>query len=109
MDEISKRMQTTLEKDMIKKMTEAVIYKVFEEWWEKEETIFKQKEGAARGGKKEEREEKTTTECLLNSIIDYDCNYGGPSFGLGFRAALPKMPSFKVSIVELIHGTCSLP
>lgn len=95
-------MQATLEKDLMKRVTEVLAFNELERWWETEEKKYKEKFLGAEKEEKEKKEEKddkkTTTESLLNAIIDstYEGNYMSSGFGLGFRAALPKMPSFKV-------------
>lgn len=87
-------------------------FKKYEAWWDEEEQNYKTQTNAAatvetdkdvkEKSEIKEEKKKMTTESLLNSILDsnfdsvnYNATSGG--FGLGFRAALPKMPSFRVS------------
>ena len=89
-------------------------FKKYEAWWDEEEqnyknqtnvaaTVDNDKEVKEKTDTKEDKK-KVTTENLLNSILDSNfdsVNYNAASggFGLGFRAALPKMPSFRVRIL----------
>lgn len=91
-------------------------FKKYEAWWDEEEQNHKMRETNVpveaekeNKDKPEVKEEKKniTTESLLSSILDsnfdsvnYNTSSGG--FGLGFRAALPKMPSFRVSFKKII-------
>ena len=94
-------------------------FKKYEAWWDEEEQNYKmqtvnvtvdaEKENKDKPEVKEEKK-NITTETLLNSILDsnfdsvnYNSAAGG--FGLGFRAALPKMPSFRVCYVLNIRAS----
>lgn len=100
LDRVCELITATLEKDLMKRMTEVLAFNEFEKWWESEEKKYKEEntkepEKLKDVNKEDVEEKKSTTDALLNSIID--ANYDGltSGFGLGFRAALPKMPSFK--------------
>lgn len=94
-------------------MIEMTAFKKYEAWWDEEEQNYKnnqtnvttpaevEKEDKEKVEAKEDKK-KVTTENLLNSILDSNfdsMNYSGQGFGLGFRAALPKMPSFRVNFL----------
>ena len=79
-------LKALLHKDLGKRMVEAHAYKQFQEWWDREANkhriggIIETKMDTGPAPAPEEE----------SSALD--------TFGLGFRAALPKMPSFKRKI-----------
>ncbi|KAK6640665.1 hypothetical protein RUM44_012362 [Polyplax serrata] len=108
---ITNDVKAILKRDFNKRMIEMTAFKKYEAWWDEEEqnhknqttniaaTVETDKEVKEKVEVKEDKK-KVTTETLLNSILDsnfdsvnYNATSGG--FGLGFRAALPKMPSFR--------------
>lgn len=118
---ITNDVKAILKRDFNKRMIEMTAFKKYEAWWDEEEQNHKTQTNLPVEQEKEkdikievkEEKKKVTTESLLNSILDsnfdsvsYNSTSGG--FGLGFRAALPKMPSFRVSIVQLVTFTCTL-
>lgn len=68
-----------LERDLHKKMIENTAYKTFDQWWAAEEQ---------KQTKEEDRPDLPPPEPV--------------TFGLGLRAAMPKMPSFRVCTIFLV-------
>ncbi|CAH1134174.1 unnamed protein product [Ceutorhynchus assimilis] len=93
--EMTRELKDILKKDFTKKMIEMTAYKTFETWWENESSKFSQTKD------KEEIEKPSLTRDNINALLEQSNDiYGGfdnseISVGLGFRASLPKMPSFR--------------
>lgn len=96
-----------MKKDICKKVVESSAFKGFENWWDENEKSSK----ANRGIVKNEQERKftninrhynrdeTTRWSILSSLYDNKNEpvqtYNNYGYGLGLRAAMPKMPSFR--------------
>ncbi|KAL0267027.1 UNVERIFIED_CONTAM: hypothetical protein PYX00_009406 [Menopon gallinae] len=107
-NKITNDVKAILKRDFNKRMIEMTAFKKFEAWWDEEEQNYKTQTNPVNETEKDvkekqeikEEKKKVTTESLLNSILDsnfdsMNFNSTGSGFGLGFRAALPKMPSFR--------------
>lgn len=96
LQQITKELKAILKKDFNKKMVENTAFKKFESWWEEESS----KENKSKNNKEEtatiqNRDNinvllETNRENLYNNV-----NLDNVGFGLGLKASLPKMPSFR--------------
>ncbi|XP_073999250.1 SET domain containing 1 isoform X1 [Rhodnius prolixus] len=91
-EEITKELKQILKKDFNKKMVENTAFKAFEKWWDEKERMSKEGTNAPVSS-------PAPKQNLLDSILDTGMEALDPmslgSFGLGFRASLPKLPSFR--------------
>uniref|UniRef100_A0A8D8YP81 Histone-lysine N-methyltransferase SETD1 n=1 Tax=Cacopsylla melanoneura TaxID=428564 RepID=A0A8D8YP81_9HEMI len=95
-DRLSKELKQILKRDINKKMVESIAYSALETWWDTElkkqssaETIDETSTGVSTVG--------STSETLPLPSADNYASLGSGGFGLlGFRASLPKMPSFRM-------------
>ena len=82
-----------LKRDFNKRMAETTAFKLFEVWWEE-----KKKNENAGGESTAVKHNPPAKPEALSTILDQATplalNYDG--FGLGIRASMPKMPSFRV-------------
>lgn len=89
-DRITQELKQILKKDFNKKMVENTAFKVFEEWWDKKERASKAQDVELQPPKQTEN---------LSSILDTGLDPLDSSsirtFCLGFRASLPRLPSFR--------------
>lgn len=88
-----------LKRDFNKKMIENTAFKLFEVWWDEK----KSEKSQVHGNNENAIVNNTTKEdvkqglsSLLEQATPLGLNYDG--FGLGIRASMPKMPSFRVRI-----------
>ncbi|KAF7283644.1 hypothetical protein GWI33_023282 [Rhynchophorus ferrugineus] len=88
-EQITQELKNILKKDFNKKMVEMTAFKKFESWWEDENSKLTQT--------KEEAEKLVLTKDNVNVLLEQNTDgYGGyDNIGLGLRASLPKMPSFR--------------
>lgn len=90
-----------LKKDFNKKMVESTAFKLFEVWWDEKKSEKSQNPtgteiAVVNNVVKEEAPAKPQAlSSLLDQATPLGLNYDG--FGLGIRASMPKMPSFRVS------------
>ncbi|KAL1128908.1 hypothetical protein AAG570_013442 [Ranatra chinensis] len=93
LERITLELKQILKKDFNRKMVETIAFKAFEKWWDDGERDSKER--SADG----EVKKSDTKSNLLNSILDTGMEALDPmalgSFGLGLRAAMPKLPSFR--------------
>ncbi|GAB0099249.1 hypothetical protein DMENIID0001_150990 [Sergentomyia squamirostris] len=102
-DQVTAELKQILKKDFNKKMIENTAYKRFESWWDEQErmaaTTKVQETGVKPLGESNQiRKEVKAPDInqLLNSNIEnLDLGTYTNSFGLGLRATIPKMPSFR--------------
>ncbi|XP_069684013.1 histone-lysine N-methyltransferase SETD1 [Periplaneta americana] len=98
-----------LKRDFNKKMIENTAFKSFESWWDEQERKSKSQSNSldiepVPHEKLSTAPPSTKQENLLNSILDTGResfgldSVGLGGFGLGFRAAFPKLPSFRRKI-----------
>ncbi|XP_023230244.1 histone-lysine N-methyltransferase SETD1-like [Centruroides sculpturatus] len=94
-----------MKRDLCKKIVENSAFKSFEQWWDEQERESKNKSSEGMNNQEKTNSgEKSKTEftplCSLfdSSRSDLGLGYGLDSmgFGLGLRAVIPKMPSFRV-------------
>lgn len=97
LDKITQELKQILKKDFNKKMVENTAFKAFEKWWDESERQSKQQEN--NDGTPVKSEPLPNSGTILNSILESGMESLDPmslgSFGLGFRASLPKLPSFR--------------
>lgn len=97
-EKVTEELKLILRKDFNKKMIENTAYKRFESWWEEQES---QKEVVVISKENNVIPTKDNINVLLENHKDITNNISldsvglGSSFGLGLRASLPKMPSFR--------------
>ncbi|CAL1675357.1 unnamed protein product [Lasius platythorax] len=89
-----------LKKDFNKKMIENTAFKLFEVWWDEKKSEKSQTHGGSENAivNNTTKEDVKTQELssLLEQATPLGLNYDG--FGLGIRASMPKMPSFRRKI-----------
>lgn len=88
-----------LKKDFNKKMIENTAFKLFEVWWDEKKSEKSQAQGSGdhvvvNNATKEDVTKPQGLSSLLEQATPLGLNYDG--FGLGIRASMPKMPSFRV-------------
>lgn len=89
-----------LKKDFNKKMIENTAFKLFEVWWDEKKSEKNQTHGSGENAiannntAKEDVTKPQALSSLLEQVTPLGLNYDG--FGLGIRASMPKMPSFRV-------------
>lgn len=91
-EQIAQELKQILKKDFNKKMVENTAFKKFEAWWEEESTRKKQ------DTRLEKKEEPVQNDPPTKDNINFLLEANRDSFdglGLGLRASLPKMPSFR--------------
>ncbi|XP_064082523.1 histone-lysine N-methyltransferase SETD1-like isoform X2 [Macrobrachium nipponense] len=99
LDTVIEELKNILKKDFNKRMIEATAFKTFESWWDEQERKFKAQcvtttSDDVPGGPLSRIDK-------INSLLENQEGFGLDSlgslasFGLGFRAAMPKMPSFR--------------
>ncbi|XP_068901901.1 histone-lysine N-methyltransferase SETD1 isoform X4 [Tenebrio molitor] len=91
--QITQELKAILKKDFNKKMVEMTAFKKFEAWWEEESS----KENKNKG---EVGEKLVQTRDNINVLLEANrenlySNVDSVGFGLGLKASLPKMPSFR--------------
>lgn len=86
-------------------MIENTAFKLFEVWWdEKKSEKSRNQEGentTVNNSNKEESQKPQGLSLLLEQGTPLGFNYDG--FGLGIRASMPKMPSFRVELLFLLY------
>ncbi|XP_068207015.1 histone-lysine N-methyltransferase SETD1 [Palaemon carinicauda] len=105
LDTVIEELKNILKKDFNKRMIEATAFKTFESWWDEQERKFKTQTVTSKSEDvpcgPQARIDK------INSLLENKEGFsldslGGSlaSFGLGFRQAMPKMPSFKRRMIK---------
>lgn len=98
LNKITEELKQILKKDFNKKMVENTAFKAFDRWWDESERMSKL-QGNSDGTPTKSEANQTSGPILMNSIIESGMESLDPmslgSFGLGFRASLPKLPSFR--------------
>ncbi|KAK8750178.1 hypothetical protein OTU49_015284, partial [Cherax quadricarinatus] len=99
LDTVIEELKNILKRDFNKRMIEATAFKTFEAWWDEQERKFKaqaaEKETNSEIAGPQARIEKINS---ISSLLETREGFGLDSLGslgLGFRAAMPKMPSFR--------------
>lgn len=98
MNKVVNELKQILKKDFNKKMIENTAFKLFEVWWDEKKSEKNQTQGSgdniiANNTTKEDVKPQGLSS-LLEQATPLGLNYDG--FGLGIRASMPKMPSFRV-------------
>lgn len=87
-----------LKKDFNKKMIENTAFKLFEVWWDEKKSEKSQTHGVGENAIVHSTTKEDVKTQGLSSLLEQatplGLNYDG--FGLGIRASMPKMPSFRV-------------
>ncbi|XP_012350033.1 histone-lysine N-methyltransferase SETD1 isoform X2 [Apis florea] len=100
LNRVVNELKQILKKDFNKKMIENTAFKLFEVWWdEKKSEKSRNQEGentTVNNSNKEEGQKPQGLSLLLEQGTPLGFNYDG--FGLGIRASMPKMPSFRRKI-----------
>ncbi|KAF8778002.1 Histone-lysine N-methyltransferase SETD1B like protein [Argiope bruennichi] len=101
---VIKEMKQVMKKDISKKMVEATAFKRFEQWWD--EQVHQEKLKSA-GDAPVKTPEKTQPPAFspLSALFDKDRSSFGfgmesTGIGLGLRATMPRMPSFRRKIIK---------
>lgn len=86
-------------------MIENTAFKLFEVWWDEKKSEKNQIPGGdntivVHNSIKEEAQKPQGLSVLLEQTAPLGFNYDG--FGLGIRASMPKMPSFRVQLLFLL-------
>ncbi|XP_015429452.1 PREDICTED: histone-lysine N-methyltransferase SETD1 [Dufourea novaeangliae] len=100
LNRVVNELKQILKKDFNKKMIENTAFKLFEVWWDEKKSEKSQiQEGdntIVNNSNKEEGSKPQGISLLLEQATPLGFNYDG--FGLGIRASMPKMPSFRRKI-----------
>ncbi|KAK4878406.1 hypothetical protein RN001_010912 [Aquatica leii] len=98
--QITQELKQILKRDFNKKMVEFTAFKKFEAWWEEESTKENKSAQIVKGEQVETKPAQNKEN--LNILIEANrenlysnINLDNLGLGLGFRASLPKMPSFR--------------
>ncbi|XP_031331051.1 histone-lysine N-methyltransferase SETD1 isoform X2 [Photinus pyralis] len=101
LQEITQELKQILKRDFNKKMVENTAFKKFESWWEEESTKENKTVQVDKSDSQTESKSLPSKE-NLNILLEANreslysnINLDNLGFGLGFRASLPKMPSFR--------------
>ncbi|XP_063541575.1 histone-lysine N-methyltransferase SETD1 [Cydia strobilella] len=101
-DRVTAELKAILKKDFNKKMIESTAFKNFEQWWDEQSRKTRQapkKEDAAQPLQDISNKKEDTLDSIksLMESRDIALELGGytAGIGLGLRAAIPKMPSFR--------------
>lgn len=87
-------------------MVENTAFKLFEDWWDEKKTETNEKsqstfeENVTNNVVKDENNKQEGLSSLIEQATPLGFNYDG--FGLGIRASMPKMPSFRVSVTFIM-------
>ncbi|CAK9833089.1 Histone-lysine N-methyltransferase SETD1 [Anthophora retusa] len=100
LNRVVNELKQILKKDFNKKMVENTAFKLFEVWWDEKKSEKSQNQGGdntiVNNSNKEEVQKSQGISLLLEQATPLGFNYDG--FGLGIRASMPKMPSFRRKI-----------
>ncbi|GFY66481.1 histone-lysine N-methyltransferase SETD1B-A [Trichonephila inaurata madagascariensis] len=101
---VIKEMKQVMKKDISKKMVEATAFKRFEQWWD--EQLHQEKLKSLSGDAPVKTPEKTQPPAFSSLTALFDKNRSSFGFGtesgigLGLRATMPRMPSFRRKIIK---------
>lgn len=99
LNRVVNELKQILKRDFNKKMIENTAFKLFEVWWDEKKSEKSQNQGVDNAivnnnnSNKEESQKPQGLSLLLEQGTPLGFNYDG--FGLGIRASMPKMPSFR--------------
>lgn len=98
MNKVVNELKQILKKDFNKRMVENTAFKLLEDWWdeksEKSQTHGSGENAIVNNTTKEDVKGQQGLSSLLEQATPLGLSYEG--FGLGIRASMPKMPSFRV-------------
>ncbi|XP_042232871.1 histone-lysine N-methyltransferase SETD1-like isoform X2 [Homarus americanus] len=99
LDTVIEELKNILKRDFNKRMIEATAFKTFEAWWDEQERKFKAQAEAKEtnletAGPQARIEKINSISTLLENREGFGLDSLG-TIGLGFRAAMPKLPSFR--------------
>uniref|UniRef100_T1INR7 [histone H3]-lysine(4) N-trimethyltransferase n=1 Tax=Strigamia maritima TaxID=126957 RepID=T1INR7_STRMM len=102
LDSVSQELKQIMGRDLCKKIIENTAFKNFEQWWDEQEMLQK----SSTGEKSEEKTTPSKAEISSSLVSLFDpsrdqtigLGYDSWNIGLGFKAAMPKMPSFRRKI-----------
>ena len=101
LDKVIDELKTILKMDFQKRMIEGTAFKTFETWWDDQERLYKDRVKTTTGTAIKPSDKVGGISALFEAreSASTGTNYSNLdslcSLGLGFRAAMPKMPSFK--------------
>ncbi|KAK7086100.1 hypothetical protein SK128_010805 [Halocaridina rubra] len=103
LDTVIEELKNILKKDFYKRMIETTAFKTFDSWWDEQERKFKAEKESVKNeshpvsGPQARIDKINSLSSLLENQEGFGLDSLGSmaSFGLGFRAAMPKMPSFR--------------
>lgn len=99
LSKVVNELKQILKKDFNKKMIENTAFKLFEVWWDEKKSEKNQTQGSSDNiivnNTTKEDVKPQGLSSLLEQATPLGLNYDG--FGLGIRASMPKMPSFRVT------------
>lgn len=106
MSTVVNELKQILKKDFNKKMVENTAFKLFEVWWDEKKSEKNQVQGSGdnvvvNNTAKEDVTKPQGLSSLLEQATPLGLNYDG--FGLGIRASMPKMPSFRVRPILILR------
>lgn len=102
LNRVVNELKQILKKDFNKKMVENTAFKLFEVWWDEKKTAkplqndSSEATAVSANNVVKEDNQKGGLSSLLDATAPLGMNYDG--FGLGIRASMPKMPSFRRKI-----------
>ncbi|XP_024939725.1 histone-lysine N-methyltransferase SETD1 [Cephus cinctus] len=99
LNRVVNELKQILKKDFNKKMVENTAFKLFEVWWDEKKSEKNQTTGGetvVNNAVKDETPKPQGLSSLLEQATPLGLKYEG--FGLGIRASMPKMPSFRRKI-----------
>lgn len=89
-------------------MIENTAFKLFEVWWDEKKSEKNQTHGGGENAIINNTAKEDVKPQALSSLLEQatplGLNYDG--FGLGIRASMPKMPSFRVGQLFYLYYTC---
>ncbi|XP_049879061.1 histone-lysine N-methyltransferase SETD1 isoform X2 [Pectinophora gossypiella] len=99
-ERVTAELKMILKKDFNKKMIESTAFKNFELWWDEQsrknrQTVKPKEEGQPLQDISNKKEEAVDSIKSIMESRDLGLELGGYGAGLGLRAAIPKMPSFR--------------
>ncbi|XP_076065509.1 histone-lysine N-methyltransferase SETD1-like isoform X2 [Oratosquilla oratoria] len=102
LDTVIEELKKILKKDFNKRMIESTAFKTFEAWWDEQERKFKSQAVSETNREKVPAPTISRPEGISSLSTLFESreglgidSMGLGSMGLGFRAAMPKMPSFR--------------
>lgn len=95
LQQITAELKNILKKDFNKRMVENTAYKKLENWWDEQQSKSANKGTVLADITPIQKKSENISTILENHRDSLDLGGYGSSFGLGLRAQIPKMPSFR--------------